>query len=241
VGHQAGGPTPPSVPTGEPLRDAHRRATAGDAAARDEGIARYGFGLPTDEAIDLIAAWSPGGVVELGAGTGYWAHLLATRGLDVVAYDADPPPSATNPWFAGRQPWHPVLAGDERSAARHASRTLLLVWPTRGSVWAADAVESFHDAGGTRLVYVGEGPGGRTGDLRFHALLGTAGRCLACTYGVTDAPCTCDVSPLWRRRQSLDLPHWPEHDDQLEVYEARPPRGGPGWVSRLGARWTRRP
>ena len=220
-------------PVGEGLRNAHRRAVSGDEAERDEGIARYGFGLPTEEALDLVAAVSPDGVVEVGAGTGYWAHLLTTRGVDVVAYDADPPPSASNTWFAGREPWHPVRIGDERDAARHSDRTLLLVWPTKDESWPADVVRSFHHAGGGRLVYVGEAPGGRTGDLRFHALLGTAGRCVACAYGVTDAPCTCGVDPVWERRLALVLPQWPGHDDRLELYEARaagtrarrPPRG----------------
>jgi hypothetical protein len=30
-------------------------------------------------------------VVEVGAGTGYWAALLRARGVDVVAYDVRPP------------------------------------------------------------------------------------------------------------------------------------------------------
>jgi hypothetical protein len=37
----------------------------------------YAFALPTDEALGAIAAVSPDGVVELGAGPGFWARLLA--------------------------------------------------------------------------------------------------------------------------------------------------------------------
>lgn len=49
----------------------------------------YAFGVPTDAALDAIAARGP--VVELGAGTGYWAALLRQAGCDVVAYDITPP------------------------------------------------------------------------------------------------------------------------------------------------------
>jgi hypothetical protein len=37
----------------------------------------YAFALPTDGALGAIAAVSPDGVVELGAGPGFWARMLA--------------------------------------------------------------------------------------------------------------------------------------------------------------------
>ncbi len=52
---------------------------------RDVFISRYGFSVPTDEALQLIASVSPQWVVEVGAGTGYWARLLNDVGVDVVA------------------------------------------------------------------------------------------------------------------------------------------------------------
>jgi hypothetical protein len=50
----------------------------------------YSWAVPTDEAIAAIANASPFGVVEVGAGTGYWAMLLRHRGVDVLAYDRTP-------------------------------------------------------------------------------------------------------------------------------------------------------
>ncbi len=184
---------------------------------RDEAIARFAFAVPTDEALDAVASVSPGGVVELGAGTGYWARLLHDRGVDVVAYDTDPPPSPTNPWFAGTAPWFPVEAGTEEVVERHADRTLLLVWPTCNEDWGAAAAERFHRAGGEVLVYVGEPPGGATGDDRLHALLGNLHDCLHCSYGVLDAPCLCGTPRLWRAASTVTLPHWPGRDDDLVV------------------------
>jgi hypothetical protein len=186
--------------------------------------ARFAFAIPTDAALRVIARHSPSGVVEVGAGTGYWASLLLELGVDVVAYDPAPPGSAGNKWFHSSDAWYPVADGDESVVERHADRTLLLVWPTRDEVWAADAVRRFHAAGGQTVAYVGEGVGGRTGDLSFHRLLGEVDQCLACTWGVVDSACVCGIDPLWQRIETVALPHWPGQHDDLHVYRALPAR-----------------
>ena len=204
-----------------PLLDAFNQttATAADAGdTRDELIARYGFAVPTDQALDAIRRCSPDGVIEVGAGTGYWAHMLHQRGIDVVAFDIEPAPSPQNTWFAGTRPWHPVQHGDHEMAGRHPERTLLIVWPTKNEVWAAEAVTRYHDAGGAHLVYVGEGPGGRTGDDVFDALLGELTACAQCRYGSTTSPCICSVDARWHRTETVALPHWSGYDDDLHIY-----------------------
>lgn len=78
-----------------PLLDAFEMATAagGDIdGMRSQLVTRYGFAVPSDEALTAIERCSPRGVVELGAGTGYWAFLLQQRGVDVVAFDVEPAP-----------------------------------------------------------------------------------------------------------------------------------------------------
>jgi hypothetical protein len=209
---------------------------------RDAWIARYAFAVPTEEALRTVADASPGGVVEVGAGTGWWAHLLAERGVDVVAFDADPPPSPTSKWFAGSAPWHPVGRADESVVADHPGRTLLLVWPTRNEDWGGDAVARFAAAGGERLAYAGEAVGGRTGDDRLHALLGDLDRCWRCAYGVEDALCVCGVRPLWRRTATVELPHWDGYGDDLHLYERDRDAAplGPAPPGRRGGRWGRR-
>lgn len=211
---------------GNPLLERFERWRAGATTeGPDAWQARFGFAVPDDRALDLIARHSPGGVVEIGAGTGYWARLLADRGVDVVAYDIAPPPAPDNSWFAGQQPWHPVIAADERIVTRHADRTLLLVWPTRDEDWAADAALLHLEGGGRRLVYVGEPPGGRSGDARLHAVLGLAEGCLACAYGVTDVPCTCGVGTRWTVLQQLPLPRWGDREDTLYLCAPPAPAG----------------
>lgn len=138
-------------------------AAEAEGQFRDRLIERYAFAVPTHAALAEIAAASPDGVIELGAGTGYWAMLLASMGVDVVAVDVDPPPSSTNPWFGESESWFDVAKGDELVPALYPARTLLIVWPTRGASWAADGVRRYHSAGGRCVAYVGEPPWGENG------------------------------------------------------------------------------
>ncbi|MFV0524925.1 MAG: hypothetical protein ACK5RL_10525 [Acidimicrobiales bacterium] len=227
-----------------PLLEALRRAAPGDGAARDDAIGRYGFAVPDEVALAAIARHAPAGVVEIGAGTGYWAAQLAGHGLDVAAYDPQPAPSPDNRWFAGAEPWFELTTADHRVVERHPDRLLLLVWPTRNETWAAEAIESYAAAGGDRVAYVGEGPGGRTGDDRFHALLGEIDRCLRCAYEVADTACTCGVTPLWERVERIELPHWPDCQDRLHIYRpvsaGTPAGGGPRRRRWLGGGRQRR-
>ena len=211
-----------------PLLDAFNQAMVAGAGIDDTRrvmIARFGFAIPTDQALVAIGRCSPAGVVEIGAGTGYWAHLLQQRGVDVAAFDIEPAPSPQNPWFAGTRPWHPVQHGDHDVAGRHPDRTMLIVWPTRNEIWAASAVERYLDAGGACVIYVGEGPGGHTGDDVFHALLGELTTCAQSVYGSTTSPCICSVAARCRRTETIALPHWPGYTDDLRIYTRQaPPR-----------------
>ena len=48
-----------------------------------------GFGVPGEEALEACARYAP--LVEVGAGTGYWAAVLRARGVEVEAFDLHPP------------------------------------------------------------------------------------------------------------------------------------------------------
>ncbi len=223
-----------------PLLEFYESAIGGSADTvemRNYSIANYAFAIPTEEALNRIRHWSPGGVVEIGAGTGYWADALDQHGVDVEAFDIEPAPSAANTWFAGTPPWYPVQRADHNVAGEHPGRTLLIVWPTKNEVWAAAALERYDEAGGSCVAYVGEGPGGRTGDDVFHALLGELVTCVQCTYGSMTSPCICSVTARWSRSETIVLPHWTGYDDNLHLYTRRPQTRGrrprqTGWLRR---------
>ena len=222
-------------------------AAGEDPVARDDLVHRYSFAIPDDRALRRIRAASPNGVIEIGAGAGYWARLLTAIGVDVVAVDPEPAPSVDNEWFAGVEPWAPVERGDHTRAADYGDRTLLLVWPTRNETWASDAVRGFVDAGGEMVAYVGEPAGGRTGDAVLHVLLGGLDRCWACGYGVDTWPCICGMVPMFEVEERIDIPRWGGFEDELRIARrvrgkaplaAHPERSGGrgGWARRLSRR-----
>ena len=70
------------------------------------------------QALLALAARAP--LLEIGAGTGYWAHRLRGMGVDILAYDLEPPGTddARNSFFVGLQftevcvaclPWRTTL------------------------------------------------------------------------------------------------------------------------------------
>lgn len=228
---------------GNPLLEEHGRVgpVHRQHPLRQQLVRSYAYGIPNDDALDAIAAVSPAGVVEVGAGTGYWARLLHDRGVDVLAYDRWPPGSGSNR-FVDDVAWFPVQRADATIVAQHPQRTLLLVWPTWNETWPAEATAAFHDAGGTCLVYVGEGPGGLTGDAVLHAQLGIHGACLACSLGVADVACVCDVPVRWRATARVAIPQWVDAEDSCIVFEREAESDpDPGATSRAGRHAPWRP
>lgn len=209
------------------LESEFRRAVGEGATERNTFISRFCFSVPNVRAVERIAQLSPNGVIEIGAGTGAWARVLHDAGLNVEAFDLHPPPSEENHWFAGSDLWFPVQAADHHVVERFATRTLLLAWPTRTEIWAAEVLEIYHRAGGRCVAYVGEGPGGRTGDEVFQARLGHLSRCSQCVYGIMTVPCICGIDPLWSRVATVPLATWPGFSDGLHLYE---PVSGSGTI-----------
>ena len=126
----------------------------------------YAWSIPSPGDIAWIKRALAGrGIVEPGAGGGYWAWQLAQAGVGVAAYD---PAGEEAGMFIGRKPWHPVKRGDESVVTQHPDRALLLCWPSYGKPWAAKALSAYT---GDQLFYAGEGEGGCTADDGFFQLL----------------------------------------------------------------------
>jgi hypothetical protein len=151
-----GGPGPVSV-LSLPFDDDEARA---HDARRRTFIAFYGYAVPTKEAVSAIARFAAGvPVLEVGAGSGLWANLLATTDSDIVATDAITPRS---------QPYAPIEVLDAEDAVRAHPECgcLLTIWPPDRQDIAFRALRSFE---GERLVHVGDSR--FTGDDDFRALL----------------------------------------------------------------------
>lgn len=132
---------------------------------------RYTWAIPSPYDIAWIArltARAGRGVVEVGAGTGYWAWQLRQAGVDVVAYDPHPP--GPDNGFASGGPYTTVLPGDHTAALAHQDRVLLMCWPGYGASWADELLAVW---GGQTIIYCGEGWGGCTANDGFYKRLET--------------------------------------------------------------------
>lgn len=140
----------------------HRDLLAGEERYRQDLALRYSYVLPEPRLLAAISRHSP--LVELGAGTGYWAYLLRLMGADVIAYDHAPSGSERiNRYHAGFRPWTDVIEGDTEVVLRHPDRALFLCWPPRFSgLWRS--IELYR---GDCVLYIGDG-GTRTPAM--HAL-----------------------------------------------------------------------
>jgi hypothetical protein len=136
--------------------------TGGNAAhAADLRYLRKGFvnawgcSIPCREAVDALVALSP--LVELGAGTGYWAALLTAAGADIVATDlASAGPNAHGAEL-GRH--FPVEAlGAAAAVGAHPERNVFCSWPTLEATWPLEALRVL--APGRAFAMISEHAGG---------------------------------------------------------------------------------
>lgn len=125
-------------------------------AARKKLVWAYSWAIPTAEVALKIKELGP--LVEVGAGTGYWAWILRQAGAQIQCLDQES--QAVPRWVDLRQGGPPELK-------EFPDHTLLLCWPPLNTGMATQCLKEFL---GSRLVYVGEWKG-RTAEPEFHEQL----------------------------------------------------------------------
>lgn len=164
--------------------------------AREWVIDTMTFAIPSPNVLDMIAKYSPRGIVEIGAGTGYWTWCLRQMGVDVVAYDKYPPQilpkgmpqMGGNHWFESW--WTDIERGVESSVKKHPDRTLLLVWPYMDDM-AVNAVTAYS---GTTVIFVGEDHAACANDAFFDL-----------------------IDKEWAKVEDLAIPQWPGMHDECWI------------------------
>lgn len=131
--------------------------------AREKSVRRWAWAIPNEEVVRKIVALGP--VVEVFAGTGYWASLVAAAGGDIVAYDKAP---YANGWCDGSRHYEVTKKSARVAAKAHADRALMMCWPPYSDPSAAQALNAYK---GDRFVYVGEFTGGCCASDGFFRLL----------------------------------------------------------------------
>lgn len=158
-------------------------------SARDRLVKKYSFAIPDDEAIDTLVFLSP--IIELGAGTGYWAKLVHEAGGAIRAFDNG------EGKYGFADPHFPVKQGDETILAEYGPEwTLFLCWPCYNTPFAYNALKAF---AGDKLVYVGEDEDGCTGDYQFHE----------------------ELDRSWVQESRHWIPKWSGMHDRMIVYKRK--------------------
>ena len=183
-------------------------------AFRKSHVQKYAHAIPTRSALSTIASFAP--IVEMAAGTGYWASLLRTQGVDVICYDRNPPGQSgveNNLFHEGATCWTEALQGDDSAIDSHPHRTLLLCWPPPNSDMPVRALARYR---GDHFIYIGELPEDEDGYLYF-THLGKAMR-----KGMTIVPqFFAQLRRDWDLLKQVELPHWEICLDDLYVFKRK--------------------
>lgn len=176
---------------------------------REKFTKRYAWAIPTVAALECIAKYGP--LVEIGAGTGYWAYELRKRGVTIEAYDMFPPDGSEwtteeeenyegtqkNWYHRGHTCWTEVLQGTPEILKTYdPSWNLFLCWPPYNTDMAAYAL-GYHR--GDFICYVGEDVGGCNGDRLFWRLL----------------------HKLYDEVEREYIPQWPGIHDYVTIYHKK--------------------
>jgi hypothetical protein len=137
--------------------------------------------MPPRAEIQTLVEHSP--IVEIGAGTGYWARLATEAGADIVAYDSRPPVAGRKKvvaWAEETGTYFPVRRGGPGMVRFHQDRTLFLCWPPHGHDMAIDSLRRYE--GGNRHTLVTELSESGAGDEVIMSIAGHVSRAMLSRY-----------------------------------------------------------
>lgn len=173
-------------------------------------VTRYSWAIPNEKALNTLARFSP--LIEIGAGTGYWAMLLRSMGVDILAFDTQPPNSVKhgNRYFTYKHrnglgtevtakgtTWTKVERGGTGQVRKYPDRTLFLCWPPHNSKLAFNALNNYR---GERFIFVGEYDDmSCTGDEAFRQLL----------------------QDQWETEAQINIPRWPGMHDDMTIWRRK--------------------
>ncbi len=103
--------------------------------------------MPNEQAAIAFRKYQGDGVIEIGAGTGYWAKYLQNREVNVTPYDICPPGPKNMNDYHGNLPAHTLVhRGTHIQALEnqpHSGHTLFMCYPPPGSKMAENAIQSY--------------------------------------------------------------------------------------------------
>eukprot|EP00892_Ulva_mutabilis_P004997 jgi/Ulvmu1/286/UM001_0290.1 len=182
----------------KPAPPAHMALQVFRDSARAWACHLYAFAAPNAAAIAALAATGP--ILEVGAGVGYWAHLLREAGATVVATDELPTSQCDSEnvnQYHGRVPsWTHIEKAMSSCTADYSDHTLFLCYPPPASKMAEEALAAYT---GDTVALVGEWDGDTgTHDFSEVLLMG------------------------WTLQEAIPLPNWSDTAHDLTIWRRRP-------------------
>ena len=201
------------------------------AAMRDRVAAWSAFACPDAAAARALGAFAVSGaggaLLEVGAGTGYWARYLerTCASMRVAAHDVRPPVGAgkgrLNEYHASLPCWAAVQPGDAAAVAATAASAavragkpppvLFICYPPPCMTsdgkndMALASLTAFAAAGGRQLALVGEWRGD-TGSAALERALSSGWTLDAAPLALPGFANTCAALTLWRRGAAVPAP-----------------------------------
>jgi hypothetical protein len=170
---------------------------------------QYAWAVPNLEALRAIQDQSP--IIELGAGSGYWAHLLKQMDVDIIAYD-------NFSWETAKtRPWFPVQVGNETSLLGHQKRALFLCWPPNGTGMATRSLITYLSLGGQTVIYVGEHPA----YLETRSVSGREPIYKPGGTGMAEPEFFGYLDAYFDLVKTVNIPNWPRFKDKLFIWERK--------------------
>jgi len=164
--------------------------------ARETIIIDYSWAIPSHNALlsfsFFMESLGKKRIIEIGAGRGYWAHLINQMGINIKAFDNHSWGYKDNQFFPVKKGDCSVLANKDRS-----KDALFLVWPPYRRSMAADCLNIFEDNGGELLFYVGEGEYGCNANSEFFNILDNG----------------------WTELKSIFIPQWNDLNDYMSIWK----------------------
>uniref|UniRef100_A0A7S4AWP5 Methyltransferase domain-containing protein n=1 Tax=Pseudo-nitzschia australis TaxID=44445 RepID=A0A7S4AWP5_9STRA len=176
----------------------------------------FAWAVPNQKAISLLVNRKQP-LLEIGAGTGYWAWLLSQHNVDVVAYDLPDSHAGQKHRFR-----HSIVRDgsvEQAYSSEHKGRALFLCWPDivgdsaqddadRGS-FGVDALKAYQ---GDTIVHVGElGPGVVRAQKGWGDPFPPGGSSSSAAFQE-------ELALTFELKERVELPNWPPYNSHLTVW-----------------------
>jgi hypothetical protein len=135
---------------------------------REEFVKQFSWAIPSREAVRRIVDFAENDeILEIGAGTGLWSWLISEFGGKITACDIQPIHDCL--YFNNKAKYfYPVKLSNDIISLAKDFKCHFYCWPSYSDSWSGEYLNTLMPE---KVVYIGEGYGGCTGDDAFHDTL----------------------------------------------------------------------